>query len=197
MRHKNCLGNSSSRFELYCFSGWKRNQCINKEIVVNIMSLLMQIHTKHLTFLLPGSITWPLVKYSTSFLHLISKTTSTREMMTPPTKTKNTPAMLFKSRRFVFPVFDCFGFGHLLRSSHHLWRILSTKFLSRNCRRTRRCIGRGNLKNSHVYTFSQYLLTADAVAVSQTLTHSTLPSISSYSMVFYGLSPDKSTEIEI
>ena len=172
------------------------NQCINKEIVVIIMSLLMQIHTKNLTFLLPGSITWPLVKYSTIFLHLISKTTSTREMITPPTKTKNTPAMLFRSRRFVLPVFDCFGFGHLLRSSHHLWRILSTKFLSRNCRRTRRCIGRGNLKNSHVYyTFSQYLPTADAVAVSQTLTHSTLPSISSYSIVYYGLSPDKSTEI--
>lgn len=161
------------------------------------MSWLMQIHTKHLTFLLPGSITWPLVKYSTSFLHLISKTTSTSEMITPPTKTKNTPAMLFRSRRFVFPVFDCFGFGHLLRSSHHLWRILSTKFLSRNCRRTRRCIGRGNLKNSHVYTFSQYLLTADAVAVSQTLTHATLPSIKYKQLLysFYGLSPDKSTEI--
>ena len=51
---------------------------------------------------------------------------------TPPSRIINTPAKLFTSRLCVFPVLDCEGFGHWLRSSHQVRRALSMKFLSRN-----------------------------------------------------------------
>ena len=54
--------------------------------------------------------------------------------MTPPSKTRNTPAMLLRPRLCVSPVLDCDGFGHWLRSSHHFRRVFSMKYVSRNCK---------------------------------------------------------------
>lgn len=76
--------------------------------------------------------TWLFVKKTTSFLQRISITTRRIETTTPPSRIINTPAKLFTSRLCVLPVFFCEGFGHWLRSSHHLLRVFSIKFFSRN-----------------------------------------------------------------